>query len=82
MLLMFIAMGLSAGDPQPAPQQDQEKPKLICRDGTQELGSHMRIPRRCKTEEQWKIEDDSKSGLPVSARVVGPVPDQPVHRPQ
>jgi hypothetical protein len=82
MLLMLIAMGLATGDPQPATQQDPEKPKLICRAGEQQLGTHMRTGRRCKTAEQWQIEDTKLPQVSPSAIITpGEPPPGSAQRP-
>ncbi len=59
------AVGALAADP-PA-QSRNDRP--ICRGATKSLGSHIRTPRRCRTAEQWREEDQAKSGLPISAQI-------------
>jgi hypothetical protein len=80
MLLILIAMALAAGDQAAPAQQAPEKPKLICRTGEQQLGSHMRTGRRCKTAEQWEIEDSKLPQMPASA-IITPGEAPPGQRP-
>jgi hypothetical protein len=51
------------------PPAQTEKQRLICRGGARQLGSHMRTPQRCRTAEQWQLEDEAKANLPVSLQV-------------
>jgi hypothetical protein len=82
MLLMLIALELAATEPQPATKQDSEKPKLICRTGERQLGTHMRAGRRCKTAEQWQIEDSKLPQLSPSAIITpGEAPPGSAQRP-
>ena len=65
------AAGAFAADP-PAPSgtpAQPEKQQRICRGGERQLGSHVRTRQRCRTAEQWQLEDEAKAGLPVSLRV-------------
>jgi hypothetical protein len=57
MLLSLIAVSLLSPAPQAAAQPPPVKPKLICREGEQQLGSHMHADRVCKTAEQWDADD-------------------------
>jgi hypothetical protein len=45
------------------------KPRLICREPEQQLGSHIRAVRRCKTEEEWRLDDERSGRIPVTLRV-------------
>jgi hypothetical protein len=45
------------------------KPRLICREPEQQLGSHIRAARRCKTEEEWRLDDERNGRIPVTMRV-------------
>jgi hypothetical protein len=67
-MLMF-----AAADPAPAtaPPPPAAKPQVICREGEQELGSHMHASRRCMTLEQWQQEDARRQQIPISARITG-----------
>ncbi|MGZ8311239.1 MAG: hypothetical protein ACXWUR_04165 [Allosphingosinicella sp.] len=69
--LIAIVAGLSvtaalATEP-PAPPSPKET--RICRGATRTVGSHIRTPRRCKTAEQWQVDDEAKSQLPLSLQV-------------
>ena len=45
------------------------KPEKICREVKQEIGSHIRAGKRCKTAEEWAREDAKNANLPVSAAI-------------
>lgn len=45
------------------------KPRLICREPEQQLGSHIRAVRRCKTEEEWRLDDERTGRIPVTLKV-------------
>ena len=72
-----------AGDPAAQPSAEPEAPpRLICRGATRQLGSRIRSQRRCRTEEQWRDEDDLKGRLPIGAQITegqndGRAPVQP-----
>lgn len=66
--LILIALGIAsvaAADP-PA---ETPKQRLICRGATATLGSHIRTPRRCLTEERWREEDEARARTPISMQV-------------
>ena len=69
MPLMLLAVALASAAPQSAPAAAAEKPSLICRESENLTGSHIRTGRRCKTAEQWQIEDAKRDRLPPSLRV-------------
>jgi hypothetical protein len=46
--------------------------RLICRAATKTLASRIRKPRRCRTEEQWRQEDEAAARKPETLRVVAP----------
>jgi hypothetical protein len=52
-------------------------PRLICKGGQKVIGSRMRTPRRCRTEEQWRAEEDKASRLPETLRVGAPKDEGP-----
>ena len=54
-----------------------EKPKLICRESEQTLGSHIRTGRRCKTAEEWQQDDARRDQLPTTLRIVPTQADGP-----
>ena len=58
-MLASLALMMALAQPQlPAvPVLPPPKPKLICRADEQQVGSHIHTGRRCKTEEEWRIED-------------------------
>ncbi len=67
MPIIFLAMALAA---EPAPQALPAKPMLICRQSESEVGSHIHPSRRCKTAEEWAVEDARRDGKPASMRVI------------
>ena len=67
-----------------ADQQSTEplpKPKMICREDEQEVGSHIHKGRRCKTAEQWQQEDGPRNQTPVTLHV-GPAQGDGLPSPQ
>jgi hypothetical protein len=68
MPLMLLAIALASAAPQPA-QPPAEKPPLICRESENLTGSHIRTGRRCKTAEEWQVEDARRDRAPPSLRV-------------
>ena len=80
-MLASLALMAFAAAQQPA-LPPPPKPKLICRAGEQQVGSHIRTGRRCKTAEQWQREDSPGDPLPLTLRVVPgqaevPIPQRP-----
>jgi hypothetical protein len=67
MLVIFLSM-LASSAAQPA-ASIPPKPQKICRESEQEVGSHIRSGRRCKTAEEWQIEDQAHNARPPSMRV-------------
>lgn len=45
------------------------KPMLICRASERETGSRIRHGRKCKTAEEWAIEDAERDRKPANLRV-------------
>jgi hypothetical protein len=80
MALIFLALLTVSADQPPNPP----KPKLVCRGGESQLGSHVHAPRQCLTEEQWQEEDARRDRVPVTLRVTAGQGDaaQPTNRPQ
>ena len=68
MPLMLLAVALGSAAPE-APAPTPAKPPLICRESESLTGSHIRTGRRCKTAEQWQIEDARRDRVPPSLRV-------------
>lgn len=79
----LILLAAVISDPrQAAAAQPPAKPKLICREGDQQTGSHVRSGRKCQTQEQWDQEDALLTRRPVTMRVIGEKSDggaQPPH---
>jgi hypothetical protein len=69
--MMLAAMVLVADHASPAAADPPAKPKLICREGEQQTGSHVRSSRRCLTQDQWDQEDAKRVERPVTMRVIG-----------
>ena len=68
-MLAILLLGLSvqaAGSPA---AKAPDKPRLICRDVEQELGSHMHTGHRCKTAEEWNL-DQVREQAPTTLRLL------------
>ena len=81
-MLTTLALMIALSDP---PSTDASpalppKPKLICREPQQELGSHIRTSRRCKTAEQWQEEDRQRGEVPATLKVVPGQGDEVVNK--
>lgn len=69
-ILVALAVTVSAaGAVAPDPPAPTEKQSLICRGATARLGSRVRTQRRCRTAEQWQLEDEEKARLPISLQI-------------
>lgn len=66
---LVILLAAQAAAPPPPP----EKPKRICREDEQEVGTHIHAGRRCMTADQWRDEDFRRNQKPTTLRIV---PDQ------
>jgi hypothetical protein len=67
MILGFIALLMASDTPHdPA---TVVKPKLVCREGDTQTGSHMHASRRCLTVEEWQLHDEQRDRIPITARV-------------
>jgi len=64
-LTSLVLFGLAVADPATPPP----KPPLICRKSEQEVGSHIRSGKKCKTAEEWQREDAARESKPASMRV-------------
>jgi hypothetical protein len=64
-LALLASFGLAVADPATPPP----KPPLICRKAEQEVGSHIRSGKKCKTAEEWQREDAARENQPASMRV-------------
>ena len=69
-MLASLALLIALSDPASSAPAPAPKPKLICRDAQEELGSHIRTPRQCKTAEQWQEEDRRRDQIPATLKVV------------
>ena len=57
--------------------------RRICRDSARQLGSHVRTPRRCRTAEQWQLEDEEKAQAAATLQVTeGQNDGHPPRQPQ
>ena len=65
--LTFAVTAAMAVEPPAEPEKAKEP--LICRGAARQLGSRIRTPRRCKTAEQWRQEDEARARLPVSGQI-------------
>jgi hypothetical protein len=82
-MMAFFAMVLLSSDPANAPATAPEKPKLVCREGEQQTGTHRRTGRLCKTAEEWREEEARLTNVPPSLRVTNGQEDgHAVQRPQ
>lgn len=85
MTAIILALAAVISDPsQAAATEPPAKPKLICREGEQQTGSHVRSGRKCQTQDQWDQEDARRVQQPVTMRVTEHKPDalEPATRPQ
>ncbi|HWT11792.1 MAG TPA: hypothetical protein VN231_03485 [Allosphingosinicella sp.] len=67
-----------AADPPPDPAPGRQ----LCRGATKTVSSRIRTPRRCRTAEAWRAEDEKTNRLPLGAQVTqgqndGRAPVQP-----
>ena len=62
---MLIALSLLIAATADAPAAPTEKPKKICRQQEQSLGTHIRGGRRCKTAEEWEKDDRDRASQPL-----------------
>ena len=81
MVIALVALLLVSGQAAPSPPS---KPKLVCREGESQLGSHVHVPRRCLTQEQWQEDDARRDRVPLTLRVTAGQGDaaQPTRKPQ
>jgi len=76
--LALASSAASAADPPASPSEERR----ICRGGERQLGTRMRTPRRCRTAEQWRQEDEARDRIPVGLQTTqgqndGRAPTQP-----
>ncbi|MEA3040919.1 MAG: hypothetical protein QOC65_408 [Sphingomonadales bacterium] len=80
---MLAALAATLSTPASAdPPAAQPEQRLVCRGGERQLSSRIRTARRCRTAEQWQIEDAAANRLPPSLQVTqgqndGQGPTQP-----
>jgi hypothetical protein len=73
LIALSLLMALAAAD---QPPTIVEKPKKICRQVEQSLGTHIREGRRCKTAEEWEQDAQARrQALPPSANITPGQPD-------
>ena len=83
MPLAFLALALASGQSQVNAPTAPDKPRKICRQGEQLVGSHIRTGRRCKTAAEWQAEDAKREAPAPSLRVTeGQNDGLPIRRPQ
>jgi hypothetical protein len=70
-ILPFAAMAAAESNP------SADGSRIICKVGQKVTGSRMRAPRRCRTEEQWRAEEEKASRKPETLRVGAPKEDGP-----
>jgi hypothetical protein len=68
-MLASLVLVMAAGAAHPTTTVVAEKPKLICREDQQHLGSRIHTGRRCKTADEWQREDAARDQLPATLRV-------------
>ena len=80
MIAFSVALpsGAQAADSGPATQGNS----LICRSSQTVTGSRIRKPRRCKTAEQWRQEDEAAARLPITLQVNTAKPEAGQKQPQ
>jgi hypothetical protein len=68
---LTLAGGVAAEPSAQAPGDGDATAPRICRGAVRTVSSRIRTPRRCRTAEQWREEDEAASRLPISAQVTG-----------
>ncbi len=68
MIPLVLALMLAAPAPVAVPGAPPDKPRLVCRESEQETGSHIHTSRRCKTAEEWLVEDKKRAAVPPNIR--------------
>ena len=64
-----LALLLAAAQSADAPPSPPPKPMLICRASERETGSRIRHGRKCKTAEEWAIDDAERDRKPAGMRI-------------
>ncbi len=69
MPLALLVAALAAAPADEPAAAAPPKPMLICRASERETGSRIRHGRKCKTAEEWAIEDAERDRKPANLRV-------------
>ena len=64
--LFALALAAAAAD---APPTAEPKPILVCRASERQVGSRIRKGRKCKTAEDWALDDAARDRRPADLRV-------------
>ena len=81
-LSLSLLLAAAAQSTVPPATPPSAKPERICRESERQTGSHIRSARRCKTAEQWRIEDERRDRVPADMRVTEGQNDLGPTRPQ
>ncbi|TMJ12277.1 MAG: hypothetical protein E6G94_14160 [Alphaproteobacteria bacterium] len=63
----FLILALLAAAPEGGAGPAKER--LVCRGEQRTTGSRIRAPRRCRTAEAWRQDDEKHARTPISMRV-------------
>ncbi|MEA3015391.1 MAG: hypothetical protein QOI38_113 [Sphingomonadales bacterium] len=64
---LFGTLAATVASAEPPPAEPGQR--LVCRGGERQLSSRIRTARRCRTPEQWQIEEEAANRLPPSLQV-------------
>ena len=64
--LILAAAAAQADAPAPSPPP---KPMLVCRASERQVGSRIRKGRKCKTADEWALDDAERDRKPADLRV-------------
>jgi hypothetical protein len=67
LLLALVTSAAGASDKAKGPAE-----KRICREGGQQLGSHVRRPAVCRTAAEWEAQDRAAQALPLPLKAPQP----------
>ena len=70
LIAIIVAFAATAPSQAASAAAPTPKPRLICREGAQELGSHIHTSRTCKTAEEWWQWDARRDERPATYKVV------------
>ena len=68
-LALALPLTFAAAAPQSTPAPPHAEPRLICRGGEVRVGSHIHSQGRCKSAEEWQLEDAQRDQKPATMRV-------------